>query len=198
MSKGWICSDLLADVLKGLDQCDSRVKERLLEHAHRLKDLVRVVSNHEAHKEYADIDVFRYKGPWIRRALAKGSDQRDALKARLGHGDYGEINLCSPKSSTTCSYAMRLSWGWANRWKVLHNAVCWDNACFVPKALQDRCARFHLHHPSIRIGGDGGGLCFLAWRIVTGLLHLISSFGLKKLVWDFCEFCVLAKIFMDL
>ena len=62
MSKGWICSDFLADGLKGLDQCDSRVKERLLERAHRLKDLVRVVSNHEARKEYADIDVFRYKG----------------------------------------------------------------------------------------------------------------------------------------
>ena len=46
MSKGWICSDFLADGLKGLDQCDSRVKERLLERAHRLKDLLRVVGNH--------------------------------------------------------------------------------------------------------------------------------------------------------
>ena len=53
---------MLANALKGLDQCDSRVNERLFQRAHRLKDLVRVVSNHEARKEYAGIDVFRYKG----------------------------------------------------------------------------------------------------------------------------------------
>ena len=120
----------------------------------------------------------------------------DALKARLGHGDnllLTQVELC---------HALDASWSWVNRRKALHNAVCRVNACFVPKALQDRCACFHLHHPSVCISSGGGRPCLLAWRIVTGLLgagafHLISSFGLEKLVWDFCEFCVLAKIYMD-
>ena len=88
VGKGGICSCLVADALKGLEQWYSGVKERLLERAHRLKDPGRVVSYHDPRKEYADIDVFRYKDPWSRRAMAKGGEPKDAVQARLGRSDH--------------------------------------------------------------------------------------------------------------
>ena len=88
VGKRGICRDSLADALKGLDQRDSVVKERLLKRAHRLKDRDRVVSDHEARKEYAQIDVFRYNDPWSWRAMAKGGEQMDAVHARLGRSDH--------------------------------------------------------------------------------------------------------------
>ena len=89
VGKRGICRDLVAGELKGLNQWDSGGKERLLERgAHRLKDPGRVASDHEARKEYAHIDVFRYKDPWSRRAMAKGGEPKDAVQARLGRSDH--------------------------------------------------------------------------------------------------------------
>ena len=62
VGKRGIHCNLVADALKGLYQWISRVKERLLERAHRLKDPGRVVRDHKARKEDAHIDMFRYKG----------------------------------------------------------------------------------------------------------------------------------------
>ena len=37
---------------------------------------------------YTHIDIFRYKDPLSRRAIAKGDEQMDAVQARLGHSDH--------------------------------------------------------------------------------------------------------------
>jgi len=73
----------VANQLKALDHLLRSVKKGLCQRAHILKDVRWTVDDHEGRVEDPHIDVFRLTNPG-NRAMAKGAEVMDALKAGLG------------------------------------------------------------------------------------------------------------------
>ena len=77
----------MQNALEGLDQTHGRIQERLLQLAHRLKDMARAEGNHECSEKHANIDFVRMQ-PRNRRIFVKEDAEKvDALEALPGNSD---------------------------------------------------------------------------------------------------------------